>query len=48
MPAAVGFVLFLAIALIGVRVVSPRIRTVWPLIAGYIAFAFVTVWTILT
>ena len=34
----------LAVALVGVRVVPARLRTIWPMVAGFIAFGIVTVW----
>jgi hypothetical protein len=43
MAAAVGFAIFVAIALVGVRVAPPRLRTIWPILAGCIAFGLVTI-----
>jgi len=46
--AAVGFVGFLVIAFVGVRVVPPRLRNTWPIIAGCLALGVVTIWKVLT
>jgi hypothetical protein len=46
--ATIGFLIFLVIAHVGVRVFRPPLATIWPLIAGCITFGLVMSWKLLS